>query len=229
MLGNATSCLRPWAIPDRWREASGALSGPMDTYDAYQPGTSTPLPNPDTYVAPGFDTGLIGTTLVLERADLDHPGVTGNLFYGVDMPGPGTNARARYEDNIQRCNGTTVRVGDQLPLIQVHIDWTQVPVDALVGEDPGAYWDGTMVRNSQFAVSPRIVPIALYDPDALAAQPTLSEGSLVVVRNIVGVFVMEFNGSQLRAVVVPTAGRFDTSAPVLSESASFLRSIALVR
>jgi len=119
--------------------------------------------------------------------------------------------------------------GDQLPLVQVHIDWTQEPVDALVGEDPGAYWDGATVRNSQFAVSPRIVPIALYDPDALAAQPTLSEGSQVVIRNIVGIFIIDFTGSELRAVVVPTAGRFDTSAPAVPDSASFLRSIALVR
>jgi hypothetical protein len=50
-----------------------------------------------------------------------------------------------------------------------------------------------------------------------------------VVRNIVGVFVIEFTGSELRAVVVPTVGRFDTSAPALPDSASFLRSIALVR
>ena len=38
--------------------------------------------------------------------------------------------------------------------------------------DPTATWDGTAIRGSAFSVSPRLVTVALFDPDALAATGT---------------------------------------------------------
>jgi hypothetical protein len=230
MVGNATNCLRPWAIPDRWIEADGSPWTPEDRYQAYVPGTSNPLPGPrDTYVAPGFQVGAVGMRMSLERADIDHGGVVGDAFYMLDMPSDESNDEHRYEQNIERCNGMTVAVGDTMPLVQAHVSSTETAVLQLVAQDPGAYWDGSAVRNSQFAVSPRIVAVALYDPDALAAQPVLSVGSPAIVRNIAGFFVTGFEGNRLRGVLVPTAGAFDAARPALPSEAAFLRNVALVR
>jgi hypothetical protein len=230
MVGNATTCLRPWAIPDRWLEADGSPWTPEDRYQAYVPGTSNPLPGPrDTYVAPGFDLGAVGMRLALERADIDHGGVAGDAFYMLDMPGAETDDEQRYEQNIERCNGMAVAVGDTMPLVQAHVSSTETGVHQLIAQDPGAYWDGSAVRNSQFAVSPRVVAVALYDPDAMAAQPTLSVGSPAVIRNIVGFFVTDFVDNRLRGVIMPTSGAFSSARPALPSEAAFLRNVALVR
>lgn len=229
MNGNATNCLRPWAIPDRWTE----VSGPTDHYDAYLPNTSTPLPGPrDSYVPLGFDTNWTGTQLILERGDVDHSedvGIVGNQFYMLEMPNAQPDREARYQQNIEQCNGTVVTAGDTMSLTHVPLVVTENGVNNLIAQDPGAYWDGTTVRNSAFGTSPRIVAMALYDPDQLAAQPGLAVGSSIVIRNIVGFFVIDYVGDHLRGIVLRTVGSYNPSQPLVPADSGFLSGVALVR
>jgi Flp pilus assembly protein TadG len=229
MLGNTTTCLRPWAIPDRWIEADGTWE-PVDRYEAYVPGTSTPLSGPrDSYSPPGYDVGLAGTELRLYRHDFDHPEIAGENFWMLDLPNAEVDHELRYERNIGNCNPLTVSIGDSLPLTQAHLESTLQGVAELVALDPDAYWDGSTIRGSAFTVSPRLVTIALYDPDALAATGAYNIGTEVVIRNLAGFFVIDFEDNRLHGVIVPAAGVFDGSAEQVTENAAFLRTVALVR
>ena len=229
MLGNGTSCLRPWAIADRWSEADGTWV-PDDRYQAYVPGTSTPLSGPrDWYTPPGHNVGLTGTEVLLERNDFDHPEIAGNEFWMLDMPNAETDHERRYEQNIENCNPLPVSIGDLVPLTQAPHDSTAIGVEHLVALDPTATWDGSAIRGSAFSVSPRLVTVALFDPDALAATGTYDFGSQVVIQNLVGFFVIDVEANRLHGVFVPTAGVYRPDRPSVADTSSFLRTVALVR
>ena len=105
----------------------------------------------------------------------------------------------------------------------------------LIRQDPGAVWDagrGT-VTNSAFGISPRIITVAVIDPEAYSQQRRYSIATVPVrVRNLVGFFVESVGGMtgvEVTGVIVPVPGRFDQSAPTITANAAFLRSVALVR
>jgi Flp pilus assembly protein TadG len=229
MLGNTTRCLRPWAIADRWIEADGTWA-PTDRYEAYVPGTSTPLSGPrDSYIPPGYDASLAGVEVWLERNDFDHPEIAGDKFSMLDLPATEADHELRYEQNIETCNPLEVSIGDRVPLTQAHLSSTETGVGQLVALDPSAYWDGTMVRGSAFNVSPRLVTVALYDPEALAANGTYNIGTEAVIRNLLGFFVIDFESNRLHGIFVLTSGEYRGDRPSVADTSSFLRSIALVR
>ena len=72
----------------------------------------------------------------------------------------------------------------------------------------------------------------LFDPSGLAAQgnPPTTTFSLHV-RNIVGFFVDSWSGSALVGYIVPMPGNLitDAGAQHVSDEASFLRNVVLVR
>ena len=229
ILGNSTTCLRPWAIADRWSEADGTWV-PDDRYQAYVPGTSTPLSGPrDSYTPPGHNVGLAGTEVLLERNDFDHPEIAGNEFWMLDMPNGETDHERRYEQNIENCNPLPVSIGDLVPLTQAPHDSTAIGVEHLVALDPTATWDGSAIRGSAFSVSPRLVTVALYDPEALASTGTYDFGSQVVIQNLVGFFVIDVEANRLHGVFVPTSGAYNQDRPSVPDTSSFLRTVALVR
>ncbi len=67
-------------------------------------------------------------------------------------------------------------------------------VDAIINRDSNAYWDSTANaiggRTSTAATSPRVVPLALIDPNHYITQPNANgNNGIVKVVNIVGFFV----------------------------------------
>jgi hypothetical protein len=158
-VANASACLKPWIIPDKWEEHYPTFPA------AWDPATSTfdtttgnganrqPLTNPDQYRPPtspdmtGFRAGGtpndIGLELTLKQ------GPPNQQSGGAVQPGwvypvrlneaePGGEV---YRTNIQQCSGDIVRIGDFLRNeTGIMVGPTFQGVDALIAADPGAHW-----------------------------------------------------------------------------------------
>jgi hypothetical protein len=237
LTGNMSSCLRPWAIADRWDEQR-APAGGFNAFD----GEGLPLPGlVDGYRQPNASSSgsgytvadTVGQRLSLERGDIDHSEIYAEQFFMMELPRtePVANPEIRYQLNIESCSSGTYAIGDVVPLTQTHQQATINGVDALIAQDPGASWDGSAVRGSAFPVSPRIVTVAFYDPAVLAAQARGSGfyNANAVIRNIAGFFVEGFVGNRLEGVIVMRPGLVDPSGDTVSTEAAFLKTVALVR
>jgi hypothetical protein len=168
--------------------------------------------------------------------------IRGDALFSLDLPRAGFEGGsleaelARYTENLQSCSGTPMSIGAPASVFHAHRSrYTVDPLVALIGSDPGATWDSARraVVGSAFNVSPRIITLAVVDPEVLSSQ-NRSEPLAVTgpIRNYVGFFVESAGGgsfAEVTGVIVPTAGRFDTAAPSVTETAAFLRAVALVR
>src|SRR3989442_14746462 len=131
---------------------------PLPNADVY---TNDPY-NPDTYT--GYTTARdAGTVLTLRAGTGDN--INPSFYFSWKMPGDiGGNF---YRDNIANCNQTLMVAGTTI--IQEPGDKsgpTIQGINDLIDKDPNAIWDKTCkcVKNSAFAISPRVFPIPLYDP-----------------------------------------------------------------
>jgi Putative Flp pilus-assembly TadE/G-like len=259
MLGNAAPCPRPLAIVDRWNDRYDT-SAPIDSawtdddfYEGYDV-TGTPNLPPgtaDAYTPPspsGAGTGITVADLVgrqITRVEFDPDlalPLRGDSLLSLDLPRPGFEGTgpeaqlARYEANLESCSGVPMSIGEPAAAFHAHRSrFTVVPLVALIASDPAATWDSAQgaVVGSAFSISPRLITIAVVDPEAISQQnrsaPLAVSGP---IRNFVGFFVQSAGGSgaaEVTGVIVPAAGRFDTAAPMVTEAAAFLRTVALVR
>jgi len=125
--GNATECLRPWAIVDRWDEFDGPEPDypgfdpdflPSSTFDRYDPRN----PEPDLYVPPSADSPGTGFTVDGDfgrqfAIKTDAPGnqaVSSGWFRSLDLPrtDEGNLGGDAYGDNIVSCNGYPTAIAD---------------------------------------------------------------------------------------------------------------------
>ncbi len=147
----------------------------------------------------------------------------------VARPGGSTDFEQRYGENWLSCSGTPVSIGDSLEVISPHPHFTGDGIQYLINQDPGAYWDGNSIQGSAFLVSPRLITIAVIDPDGYAQQVRPGANVRATVVNFVGLFLEPTFAADLQGVIVPTSGTFDSGAPSVTEQAAFLRTLALVR
>lgn len=158
--GNATDCLKPWIIPDKWAEGFPAPPVPYDpmvsTYQTQtcQGNTCTPVATPDVYRRPELPdtTGFrasgpnndIGMRLSLKAGPPPQQIQGGEMVPGWAYPvrlneeEPGGDV---YRDNIEFCSGDVVRIGDLLRNeTGIMVGPTFQGVDALIAADPNAYY-----------------------------------------------------------------------------------------
>jgi hypothetical protein len=240
--GNTTTCLKPWAIPDRWIEQRPIMKGwsPGDVFSRYVesgPGAGTLLSPADSYVAPAAggmtpaaDVGLQLSVTFADPAGTD-PISTGFLL-PLALPG------GSYEGNMAGCNGRLHMIGEVLPT-EFSTGATASGFSDLIAADASASWDGATnsVRDSCApgdcgAISPRLVAMALYNVDEYqlgraTGWPSCG-GPCVRVTNIIGFFIESATGSGAVGYVTKYPGMFTEAAPVLPDS-SFLPAIALIR
>jgi Flp pilus assembly protein TadG len=215
---NTTTCLKPWALPDKWQADSVAPASEfkayaggvhLATHDVYTPpdgsqATSRTVPTDYGWIV-RFDVNLMNDPLTdpIRRGHvLEAPALT----LPLDLPGP-----AAHLDNMRSCNGQAVSIGDRLPLDLTMTGGGSGTAEAAAQEqfdrDPSADWAfeaGGYVVNScapgctPFAsLSPRLWAVALYDPDDFDKQRTsippwpdcLGGSPCVRVANIVGFFI----------------------------------------
>jgi hypothetical protein len=248
--GNATDCLKPLAIPDRWSEkypAAGAWNL-ASTFDKWNPSAPTVELTPeDLYEKPtatASGTGLtlsaeFGTQVVLKPGSVATPvsPISPWKYLPVQIPGSVFGANDVLS-NINHCAKSTIRIGDALNLVTGSVSGTVAAgMKNLIDLDPTANWDiahgwiDNSCANAKprcASMSPRIIALAVYDPIALADR-SVAGATNVVVANLIGFFVESVVGTDVTGRIVRHPGLIKSDAPVLTDDSSFLRASLLVK
>jgi hypothetical protein len=273
LWGTAASCVRPWAIPDKWKENQTPDWDQFDTFDRYDdsgvliPGTVDPngpgdyyepagpiedsLLTPPSQTGTGFvngdinDGGDYGRQFTLKQGD-PHENLQPGWYFPIVICSTGGDAYREAIDGTCSCDVTITPpvTLDQEPGNMVGP--TDQGVTALINQDQDAYWydpDGdagpirgvvkggctdTATCPTSTGLSPRVVPIPVFDPDVYDSTDRNGRDTVNIVK-IVGFFIEEITdpGRDVvgRLMDYPTEPS-ETPPPVGS---SFLVSIALVR
>lgn len=250
-FGSSSSCMKPWAIPDRWIENlapgedptlptydGGPISGGIDIYDGneFLPDGKTLNLNYTGYKGPawrempgGSDEGKLVRLKEGKPQDAPVPG----WFQPIDEPParPGGNV---YRDDIATCNVTTYESGDPLTVEPGNmIGPTKQGVEALIASDSGTIWHSTpTAQNPDFGyydcqpsmgpcTGARVGAIAIYDPGIYLRSGRKD----IVTKYLLGFYVVGMDGND---VIGRFVGRLATSSGA-GPKTSWLRIIRLVR
>jgi hypothetical protein len=152
----------------------------------------------------------------------------------LPLPGGPETGGDRYRENIAHCNSMPVAIGDVLVTEPGNmIGPTQQGVRDLIAQDPSASWDASLGRvvNSCCAASPRWVPIPVFSPEAYATEevdPTNGRFNFRVV-NILGFFIEGMDGNDVVGRLTLFPGMYNAGSGEATPTASFLRTVMLVR
>jgi hypothetical protein len=181
--GNATNCMRPFAVADKWIEHRA----PVGEYSRWKSvgNTAVQLDPYDEYVPPSQNSAGSGyklpddfgveTTLKSGNPNSNNETMTPGWFLPVQLPdgnGGYTSGANDYKDAIAGCSGNPVTIGQYLPTETGNmVGPTAQGVGDLRAKDPSASWDSVSKRiagscaPSCAPISPRIVPITVLDMD----------------------------------------------------------------
>jgi Flp pilus assembly protein TadG len=223
MVANATRCMKPWIIPDKWEEHYPIDPGTWDP-ETSKFSTTTgsganvqPLPDPDQYRPPtdpsmtGFRASGtpndIGIELTLKAGPppeqaaggATEPGWVYPVRLNEDEPGG-----AVYRDNIQHCSGDLIQIGDLLRNeTGIMVGPTFQGVDPLIAADPTAHW---------------------VDPDGPGGEPGHVEGSCMESASC----PPPYSQSPTRSPRLITIPVFDTSEFQANPGAAYLRVVNIL-
>jgi Flp pilus assembly protein TadG len=243
---NASNCLKPWAVLDKWAESTGVWTSDS-TFD--------PVTKPeDTYQAPnGSDPGTsytlkndLGLKIKLKVGDPSNSKETfgAGWFSPIDLGGTGGDV---YRDNISGCASGTYAIGGTLSVENGNmIGPTKQGVDALTALDPDAHWDGKKVAGScveppyscdakGYSASPRIVAIPVINTQDAYDQVhngdhTQGAGNMTVkIVAILGFFVEGMDGNDVVGYLCTKPDLLVSNGGSVAPGAAFLTAIRLVR
>jgi Flp pilus assembly protein TadG len=213
---NAVTCVKPFTIPDRWTENGNPPWTANSTFDRYD-NHGNVIPNADVYV-PAGQPGYTGYNSSADKGlELTIRAGTGNnisptMYFSWAMPN--NTGADDYSGNISGCNPTVVHFGD--PMVQEPgnmVGPTNQGVDALIAQDPTAYWDTTLNQvHTTMNPSPRVFPIPLYDPDYYQSGVTNGRNATLRVANWIGFFVESRSGNNVIGRITPILGVIDEGA-----------------
>jgi hypothetical protein len=166
---------------------------------------------------------------------------------------PGGGNTVDYKDAITGCVDQTITLGQPLDLLNVPGNRVQKTAQAvgcgppdmsgcsagmyaqdansLYNQDPGAHWvDGQGVVGSCCALSPRIVPAAIVDPDQYITAQNNGSSTITLI-NMIGVFIDGFRVSDEKIVVhvMRLPAEFTVNGGAVPAANSFLEYVSLVR
>jgi Flp pilus assembly protein TadG len=250
---NASDCMRPLAVMDRWAEAQTPPWDQSDTFDRYNMNGNNKghlIANPDSYTAPTKTdpgTGLTVGDNYGQQFTLKSAGsFSGGWFQPVDVPRNGSSDTGAnlYRDNLASCNGSAVSIGDYLPTETGNmVGPTNQGIGALIALDPNATWnDKTDTIDKTCAptcapFSPRIIALPLFDPDEFQRDTANNNwpncpggGSCIHVTNIIGFFVDHIDPSNnVVGYLIRYPGVLTTKPGGVGGPSSFAQVITLVR
>ena len=218
------TCVKPFTIPDKWREVGNPPWTSDSTYDAFN-NRGEPLANPDVYIPanqPGY-TGYNqesnrGQELVLRAGTGEN--IATSFYYSLAMPettgGEPVTGGAEYDWNIANCNRSVMHWGDLMTQEPGNMVGPTVQgIEALIARDPTARWDTTTNRvvDSAFGgqQSPRVFPIPLFDPPYYDSGKRNGRMADLKVANWIGFFADHVSGNQIYGRIIPIAGIRDGS------------------
>jgi Flp pilus assembly protein TadG len=170
-VANATDCLKPWAVIDKWSEHAPINPGTFTQTSEFNKyltsggskGEIDPsIPIPDEYIAPtssSVGSGFHPYEYTPDRTYSTDYGTQVNLKVGsqndfqytagwfAPIAFPGSSGGDDYRDSITSCIGLTYSIGDDLVLDTepgVKSGPTDQGVTALIAKDPNAFWDTSL-------------------------------------------------------------------------------------
>lgn len=241
--GNASKCMKPWAVADKWLDTEPGGWTPEAEYDAA---------DGDTYEPPTADDPGTGFTLAADlgtelrlKVGAPNDAINPGWFQAVDLTGGGGDD---YRDNISGCAGVVWKIGDELPKENGNmVGPTGQGTGDLIDLDPTADWDpiNKKVINScvetnscedadgnpiHYLESPRIVPVPVFDLAHYMATGGPGNGTIRIV-NILGFFVDRVENPQNTVVgyLAAKSEMFVEGGGEITEEAAFAKIIQLVR
>jgi hypothetical protein len=245
---NASDCLKPWAIADKWEEHNPNVA-PWDPNQTYDPTGATP----DVYVRPAVDRSSMGTSFTVSGPNNDYgrklllkPGkpmdaINPGWFQALDLTCPlGGGAGGNcYRQNIGGCSNKIWKIGDMVPKENGDkVGPTRQGVDDLVALDPTASWDpinkkviGSCVDKGTcpgLTQSPRIVPVPVFDLDLYMQTGGPGNGDVLIV-NILGFFVDKMTGDDVEGYLMTMPDLLVSNGGGVANNGAFIKAIRLVR
>jgi Flp pilus assembly protein TadG len=225
---NAESCVKPWAIPDKWLEVNTPGWDTSDTFTAF-PVSATVLPDIFRNVTKtnysGYKLADVGLTIKL-TPQVDHT-IDPDMYYALKLPG--SVGEADFVSNIKTCSTSKMKIGDTLKAesAATTVDTGQAVAD-LIALDSAAYWNSATGRVvSTQNPSPRVVVIPVYDPLYFDQGKKLGDFTQIKISNFVGFFIDHLEGDDVVGRITPLAGLLDSSGP--APIGAFARAIRLVQ
>ena len=240
VVANAATCIKPWAVPDKWEEVTDPPWHPdnssFDLFYGTGPNNGDPLPDPDVYVPVTDDEFYTGYRPSPQGPDYGRqvrlkPGnpnqtISPSDFFPISLVG-GTGGDW-YRENIGGCWPGVAEIGEFVPIEPGNmVGPTAQGTDVLLMQDPGAFWNsasGEVV--SDYSPSPRVVVIPVFDPDVF--ERGRQTGRIdIQIANFVGFFIEDMVGNNVLGRIVPMVGLVRGDPSGVPEG-SFLRAIRLV-
>jgi hypothetical protein len=141
--------------------------------------------------------------------------ITPSFYFSLALTG--SSGGADYRSNIANCNTTFYHWGDLLVQEPGNmVGPTTQGIQALIAQDPNAYWDtaANAVKGSAFGNhSPRIFPIPLYDPVYYDSGKRNGRNADLKTANWIGFFADTVQGNNIFGRITPIAGLNDKNGP----------------
>ena len=202
------TCLKPWAIPDKWidhhDDPNDGVWTADDTFETVD-GQGNPLDDADVYVplfdvtgGSGFklprDLGLMLTLKIAEPQE----GMKSGFFYAINHGTSGEGGNS-YRHAIATCQDTPPPIwGDFLQPLTGNLKGPTVQgVADLINLDPNAEWDPatkTVVKSCApspacGSVSRRVVTVVAFDPVWYERSWWHGGQPVLIVTNVVSLFI----------------------------------------
>jgi Flp pilus assembly protein TadG len=201
---NTTTCLKPWALPDRWND----VRSPANEFNAWSAGV--PLSPADVYNAPS--ASAVGTTSTLPASygflvpfDVNYA-FNHSITRGFMLPL--VLAGKTHLESMTECYGQPISIGQKLTIdtdimggsggVAESAAWAAFNLDpsADYAFEAGGYVANSCAPNCA-PVSPRLWAIALYDPSDFDLRRGLNDWSgcpdapkpCIQIKSITGFFI----------------------------------------
>jgi Flp pilus assembly protein TadG len=239
---NAMTCVKPFTIPDKWREVGSDAPWNGDSvYDAFDnKGNPLPAGEADVYI-PALDengkpnpdyTGYNnssnkGQRLIIRAGTGNN--INTSFYFSLAMTDD--TGGSDYRWNIANCNHSIYHVGDLLIQEPGAMEGPTIQgIEELIARDPGAHWNDVTndMEGTAFpGNSPRVFPIPLYDPIYYDEGKRNGRNADLKTATWIGFFAEEVQGNQIYGRIIPIAGIRDKNYP--DGSAAFPKAIRLVK
>jgi Flp pilus assembly protein TadG len=209
---NAMTCVKPFTIPDRWKESQTPPWDESDGFDLIDKKGQT-IPNPDIYIGPddkanytGYNADRDAGLLITLKAD-NGSKIAPSFYQAWDMPGS-NNGADDYRWAIANCRADMMGFGEKYVAEPGMMSGpTGQGMRDLIDLDPDAHWDtvNNKVITSKHP-SPRVVAIPLFDPVYYQVGKQQGKNASLKFVNYLGFFVERMNGDEVVGRVTPIGG-----------------------
>lgn len=234
---DAATCIKPWAVPDKWLEVQTPQWDPNDELNMFYetgPQKGNPLPTPDIYRDithddyTGYDPDPKGVDFGLQvilKPGSPSGSINPSQFFPIRLTG--SSGADDYEENISGCWTGIAKITDKMTVEPGSMTGpTTSGTQDLIDKDPTATWDDANKKVvSNYHPSPRIVILPVFHPYKYESARQTGATDIEIA-NFVGFFIESLSGNTVTGRVVPNTGLISGGGPV--GPGAFLQAIRLV-